>query len=77
MLNFFRKWLYNGWEEIDRPPKWVLKAFWKQIPSPVSRPPEFITYFKGRTFRYKVEYREKSFNNTEINVYRKLRKHKK
>ena len=36
-----------------------------------------LGYFKNKKFKYKKKYKKKSFNNTEINVYRKLRKHKK
>ncbi len=68
----------SRWEELSSKhvPKWVKNSFWKSAPSPVCRPPNFVMRFKGKTFRYKVEYHELGGYpyKTKIEYYRKLRR---
>lgn len=69
------KMLFNNYKKIEGKeiPSWVRKAFWKSIPGPNSRPPSFVTYFKGKTFKYKVIYEEKG-TDVKVNFYRKFRR---
>jgi len=75
LLSWFSKWFNNDWENISvqEVPKWVKRSLSKSLPSPVSRPSNFVMYFKGKTFKYKVVYSETN-SRIDMDYYRKLRR---
>ncbi|MEX0920047.1 MAG: hypothetical protein WDZ69_00510 [Candidatus Pacearchaeota archaeon] len=50
------KAILEGWERIDNPPEWVLKAYYEWERKLPTHPYNMTKHFVGRTFVYRVRH---------------------